>query len=201
MALNSSNAFKFTFQGDRGLLREEHGRLSCACGIPVRDPGAEPAPSSGPTGEGAQGGAMRAPGLAWRWCKSWCNSMFGNHDGGEPEGHGSTFIVHLPFGTAHPCRSTSETRSHWPPPPWESGVPEEASRWPRRRPCRPRDPPAGQRDTRGAGERPRVLLADDNTDMRTISAVPRAGLRGRGRGRARRGPWRWWRAVHRTWCR
>ena len=117
--------------------------------------------------EGAQGRSYEGTGIGLALVQELVHLHAGTLTVASQEGHGSTFIVHLPFGTAHlapdhvreavPLTSTALG---------SQAFLEEAARW-----LAEEGPPAApvppDHEVTGApGERPRVLLADDNADMR-----------------------------------
>ena len=110
---------------------------------------------------------MRAPGLGWRWCKSWCTSMPAPSRWRARRGTARRSSCTSPSARPTSRRTTSE-----------SAVPlastalgsqaflEEAARWLAEE-APPAEPVPPDHEVTGApGERPRVLLADDNADMR-----------------------------------
>ncbi len=177
-----SNAFKFTFEGDiTVLLREQPGSVE----LIVRDTGVGIPPEAMPrlferfyrvhnmpsrTHEGTGIGLALVHELV---------KLHGGTVTAHSEcGVGSTFIVALPFGRAHlPADQTASGSESF------TGIGadpfvEEALRWlpdePGLPPVQKRDGPSDVRrhDPVGVGQmaatdgRPRIVLADDNADMR-----------------------------------
>ena len=137
----------------------------------------------------------RAAASAWRWSASWSACTAARSTAESTPDVGTTFTVTLPFGSAHLPADRLAPPSHDGPTVSAGAVPfvTEALRWlpavrrrrRRRRPPSPRQPPS-----RGP-EAGRVLVADDNADMReylqrllaprysVASVVRRAGRAGR----------------------
>jgi PAS domain S-box-containing protein len=167
-----SNAFKFTFQGEIAVsLREEHGQAV----LRVRDTGTGIPARELPhlferfhRVEGAQGRSYEGTGIGLALVQELVHLHAGTITVASQEGHGSTFIVHLPFGTAH--LAPDHVRDAVPLVSTALGSQaflEEASRWLAEEAPPPVETLPPDSGTPGVpGERPRVLLADDNTDMR-----------------------------------
>ena len=129
---------------------------------------------------------------AWRWCRSWSRLHGGTVDVESALGQGTTFTVALPRGTRAPAAGAASPPRRAPGRrrPTRRAYVEEALRW------LPGDRRgAGAADGRRAVPAPtraaRVLVADDNADMRDylarlLGARWRRRGRGRRRGRARR---------------
>jgi PAS domain S-box-containing protein len=164
-----SNAFKFTFQGEIAVaLREEQGWAV----LRIRDSGTGiPADELPHLFErfhrvaGAPGRSYEGTGIGLALVQELVHLHAGTIAVESREGYGSTFTVRLPLGTAH--LAPDQVRPSAPLASTALGSQaflEEATRW------LPEavQPPAETVPTSRAasGERPRVLLADDNADMR-----------------------------------
>ena len=177
-----SNAFKFTFEGgDRGAARGAGGARELPCATPAsasRPTSCRALRALPPRGGRARRARTRAPASGSRWCSELVRL------------HGGTVAVESELGRGH-ARSSSTSRSataHLPADQLATAPPaastraraprhyvEEALRW----------LPSGRGDGAGAtaelrraggpraptpGRRPRVLLVDDNADMREYLA-------------------------------
>jgi signal transduction histidine kinase/DNA-binding response OmpR family regulator len=163
-----SNAFKFTFEGEIALsLRREAGRAV----LEVRDTGTGiPAAELAQVFqrfhrvEGARGRSLEGSGIGLSLVQELVRLHMGEVSVQSEPGRGSTFRVSLPLGSAH----LPKARPGAAPAPASglrgaayvveilSWLPEDADRTPP-----PRSPAEPGR------QRPRILLADDNADMRT----------------------------------
>jgi PAS domain S-box-containing protein len=170
-----SNAFKFTFAGEIAvLLREQNG----AARLTVRDTGTGiPADQLNKLFdrfhrvEGARGRSFEGSGIGLALVRELVKLHHGEIGVDSEEGRGSAFHVTIPLGAAH--LSAGRIREDTPGLAAASqaqGFVEEALRWlpddalpdagePRAAP-RPAAPASGMADRR------RVLLADDNADLR-----------------------------------
>ena len=172
-----SNAVKFTFDG-------RHHRRACA-GRRLRRPhrrrhrhrhpgrGAAPAVRAVPPGRAAPARApARAAASAWRWCASWWGCTAARSPPRASPDVGTTFTVTPPpraRRTCRPSRSPADAgaagRVHRPPrrssPRRCAGCPTRAR--PAARRCRASTPPTPTPWRVAPG---RVLVADDNADMR-----------------------------------
>ena len=173
-----SNAFKFTLHGDhRGgsalvrRPRRAHVCATAASGSPRAS--CRTCSSASIASRARRAEASKAPGSASRSCRSWSKLHGGSVRVSSVEGQGSTFDVSIPTGTAHlpperiVDRATAPVATHVAP------YLLEASQWlasdghssipltPSVEDVRECSTP-GQA---GAG-RERVLVADDNADMR-----------------------------------
>jgi signal transduction histidine kinase len=167
-----SNAFKFTFEGKIAVtLREDNGTAA----LTVSDTGTGIPEAELPRlferfhrVEGVVGRTHEGSGIGLALVQELVKMHGGTVDAHSTEGRGSSFMVRIPFGTAHLPRSSIDgqrtqastaTRS-------EAFV-AEAARWISSKP----DPYWEQEvDSVGAlqasADRPRVLIADDNSDIR-----------------------------------
>jgi signal transduction histidine kinase/DNA-binding response OmpR family regulator len=180
-----SNAFKFTFEGEIQVAlrwREERVELS------VRDTGVGIPEADLPKVfqrfhrvRGAQSRTHEGTGIGLALVQELARLHGGDIDVQSREGEGSTFTVTIQTGTAHlPSHKVVGGRSPVSPAVGASPYVEEALRWfPEKAledvqnellqrellavPCPPSEA-EGQRD------RPRILLADDNADMRQYVA-------------------------------
>ena len=159
-----SNAFKFTERGRIAVrLRAAGGRAEVAvedtgCGIPAAELGNVFRRFH--RIEGTRGRTYEGTGIGLALVQELARLHGGEVRVESVEGRGSTFTVSVPFGTAHlPAdRIASGSTADLPAIRRDAFV-EEALRW------LPDEVPDTAVDTPGAG-RPRVLLADDNADMR-----------------------------------
>ena len=176
-----SNAFKFTFEGEIEVrLRAVGG----AAELTVRDTGIGIAPEEIPhlferfhRVEGARGRTYEGTGIGLALVQELVRLHGGSVRVESVSGEGSSFIVRVPFGQAHLSaervqagRTLSSTAFS------ADAYVEEALRWLPDESFGKLDggtPPAGifkpQRESPESqfeGERPRILLADDNADMR-----------------------------------
>ncbi|HEX2572136.1 MAG TPA: ATP-binding protein [Polyangia bacterium] len=175
-----SNAFKFTFAGSITVaLRAVGGGFE----LEVRDTGTGIPTAELPRlferfhrVEGARGRTYEGSGIGLALIHELVRLHGGTIRVESTEGQGSAFTVSLPEGAAHlpqdrigARRGLTSTATH--------GVlfVEEAQRWlPEEEPAEPAEaaPPAAPREgeAKPLEDRPRVLLADDNADMRDYLA-------------------------------
>ena len=184
-----SNALKFTFDG-------RHHRPRCARSTTPpsltverhrhRRPGrgaAAAVRAVPPRRASARAGPARAAASAWRWCASWWRCTAARSPPRATPDVGTTFTVTLPFGSAHLPAEQRGTRPSPDGPAVSAGGRAVRRRGPalaardagrRRRPAVAAVDAAG----RAAGAPGRVLVADDNADMRELPApAARAALR------------------------
>ncbi|HEY1503506.1 MAG TPA: ATP-binding protein, partial [Stellaceae bacterium] len=177
IALNLlSNAFKFTLAGE--IAVELHARDAMA-ELSVRDTGTGIPTEELPRLferfhriEGSQGRTFEGSGIGLALVSELVKQLGGSITVESTPGQGSTFTVVVPFGTAHMSQGAIDSRS--PTPAASSRADayvQEALRWlpDAARPAEPvaqaaMDDLGDDREALGAGER--ILLADDNADMR-----------------------------------
>ena len=176
-----SNAFKFTLQGEVAVRLESNNGEAV---LSISDTGLGIPEDERPhiferfhRVEGAKGRTYEGTGIGLALVQELIKAHGGSVTVASAVGRGSTFTVRFPFGKNHlppdrviPAAAPPETRSHvepyvgealgWlagekgPPPDVPARVPEEG-------------PAPGGHGSAAPGERPaRVLLADDNADMR-----------------------------------
>ncbi|MGH7212215.1 MAG: ATP-binding response regulator, partial [Acetobacteraceae bacterium] len=159
-----SNAFKFTFQGRITVGLRDAGD---AAELTVRDTGIGIAEAELPRlferfhrVEDARGRTMEGSGIGLALVQELVRLHGGTIGVESTPGHGSVFTVRVPFGTAHlPADRIGAAR----PAASSAGTAQafvaEALRW-----LPGADP--NDTDSQDAPPRPRILLADDNADMR-----------------------------------
>jgi signal transduction histidine kinase len=176
-----SNAFKFTFEGEIAVsLRQAGG----ATELRVRDTGTGIPPAEMPRlferfhrVENARGRTHEGSGIGLALVHELVKLHGGSITAGSEVGRGTTFLVSIPLGSEHlPRERVGSGRGPAPTAAGASLFVEEALRWLPHDEADgasaelPTDPddlsalllPAGQ----AASDRPRVLVADDNADMR-----------------------------------
>jgi signal transduction histidine kinase len=177
-----SNAFKFTFAGEISVGVRSHGdRVE----LTVRDSGRGIPPAELPRiferfhrVEGAKGRSFEGTGIGLSLVQELVKLHGGSVRASSVEGQGSTFVVSLPTGSGH---LPAERIVDRPAPAAGSGLAPyllEASQWVgsgkevQNAPLEPlQDMPVAPDQENGSGrERPRVLVADDNADMREYLA-------------------------------
>jgi signal transduction histidine kinase len=167
-----SNAFKFTFAGEIEVKLDLHdGRAR----LTVRDTGVGIPSDELPRvfdrfhrAEGTRGRSIEGSGIGLSLVKELVALHGGEVTVSSVLGEGSAFTVTLPFGTAHlpPDRIAAA------PQPSSTALGarpfvEEALRWLPEGPEHPPPSTASSGDGSAAGSRrPRVIVADDNADMR-----------------------------------
>ena len=175
-----SNAFKFTFEGAIGVsLREVDGKAE----LRVRDTGTGIPEEEMPRiferfhrVENVRGRTHEGSGIGLALVQELVKLHGGAISAESRPGQGSTFTVRLPLGTAHlPADRVGAGSTLASTATAAQSFVEEALRW------LPDDPRAGPRGgshpdleaaprphvgERAEGHRPRVLVADDNADMR-----------------------------------
>ncbi|MBZ5605448.1 MAG: GAF domain-containing protein, partial [Acidobacteriia bacterium] len=154
-----SNAFKFTFEGGVTVRLRREGEQAV---LTVSDTGAGIPEHELPRiferfhrVEGAQGRTYEGTGIGLALIQEYVKLHGGTIEAASRLGEGTTFTVKLPFGSAHLDRARVAHNERF------AGRTEifaaEADTW--------LEPPAKE-DRAAGGERPRILLADDNADMR-----------------------------------
>jgi len=167
-----SNAFKFTFEGEIAVELEPAQNGSLAQ-LTVRDSGTGIPPEEMPRlferfhrVEGARGRTHEGTGIGLALVQELVKLHGGTISVESELGHGSSFTVRIPFGTAHlpperigaaPAASSTATRTE--------AFLEEALGWLPMNPHALREAAAPGVSV-APGLRGRVLLADDNGDMR-----------------------------------
>jgi PAS domain S-box-containing protein len=161
-----SNAFKFTNEGHIAVRLRAAGPM---VELVVEDSGIGIPPAELPRlferfhrVEGARGRTMEGSGIGLALVQELVKLHGGSISIESTPGQGSTFTVAIPFGSAHlrqeqigAARGLASTATR------ADAFVEEALRWLDAAP-----PPEPQPVLPQAGPRPRVLLADDNADMR-----------------------------------
>jgi PAS domain S-box-containing protein len=177
-----SNAFKFTHQGEIAVTLRQVGQTA---ELSIRDTGAGIPEEELPRlfkrfhrVRGVQGRSLEGTGIGLALVQELVKLHGGSIRAESSSGRGTTFIVSVPLGSAASLRaSESET-----PPPSQSGAGPflaDALRWLSDSVSRDSQPPALQHEAecpspdrleqgrdQPVGDRPRVLVADDNGDMR-----------------------------------
>ena len=167
-----SNAFKFTFEGEIAVVLRRVGRR---VRLEVRDTGTGIAAEEMPRlferfhrVRNARGRSHEGSGIGLALVQELVKQHGGKINATSQPGVGTTFMILLPLGSAHlPPDQVDETPAPAAANPSALPFVEEALRW----------LPGGERDDdttadRGVaagtsgGKRPRVLVADDNADMR-----------------------------------
>lgn len=172
-----SNAFKYTLEGEiRVSMREERGVAE----LSVQDTGTGIPEAELPNlfnrfhrVEGARGRTHEGTGIGLALVQELARLHGGTVSVESRPGAGSTFTVRVPLGTTHlPADRIGGTRPNVSTALGADPFVEEALRWlPDADQTRPLPPGAGveppsQRASAAATGRPRILLADDNADMR-----------------------------------
>ncbi len=170
-----SNAYKFTFEGGvRVSLRTSAD--GCAAEFEVSDTGAGIPDHELPRlferfhrVEGARGRTHEGTGIGLALVQELVKLHGGSITAESRIGKGSSFTVRIPFGCAHLPESRVGTARHAPGSMRASAYAEEALRWlpdaDVETEILPEAAPAPQH-TLENGARPKILLADDNADMR-----------------------------------
>ncbi len=178
-----SNAFKFTFEGEIAVTLRQVGR---AAELRVRDTGTGIPADEMPRlferfhrVENARGRTHEGSGIGLALVQELVKLHGGTISAESAPGQGSTFVVTVPLGSAHlPPGQIGEGRAIAPAGSGAGAFVEEALRWlpdgaaqdeqDSELPPYPEALPAvyQQPGQVGADERPRVLVADDNADMR-----------------------------------
>ncbi|HYP27575.1 MAG TPA: ATP-binding protein [Blastocatellia bacterium] len=180
-----SNAFKFTFEGRIEVSMHSSGE---AAEMVVRDTGIGIPPEEMPNlferfhrVEGARGRSLEGTGIGLALVQELVRLHGGSVRVESDYGRGTAFIVSVPFGCAHlppdriqAARTVASTALR------ASAYVEEASRWLPNEAPRPGaggpdgegvfDMPREARREAASGPRARILLADDNADMRDYAA-------------------------------
>jgi len=162
-----SNAFKFTLKGGIEVALRAVGRNA---ELTVRDTGAGIPPEEMPKlferfhrVEGTPGRTQEGSGIGLALVQELARLHGGEVRAESELGRGTVFFVTVPFGKAHlPAEHIGAARPLESPQIGAAPFVEEALRW---IPDARED--GGQpQPTAGKGTRPRILLADDNSDMR-----------------------------------
>ena len=174
-----SNAFKFTFEGEIRIALKADGQEA---GLTVSDTGTGIAKSEIPRLferfhriEGARGRSHEGSGIGLALVQELVK-MHGGHIAVESEeGKGTTFSISIPLGTANPARVSAANASQSTPlTARTTAFVEEALRWlPGITDREEFDSDADLADippALGDARRARILLADDNADMRAYVA-------------------------------
>ncbi len=165
-----SNAFKYTLDGSVSVKLEEHDKK---VELSVTDTGAGIPDHELPRlferfhrVEHTRGRTHEGTGIGLALVNELAKLHRGEVSVRSSLGHGTTFTVSLDFGTAHLPANRIETRKDLGSASEDTNAyVEEALRWLPETISTPRD--AGEIEGRNASQaRSRVLLADDNTDMR-----------------------------------
>ncbi len=168
-----SNAFKFTFEGRIEVVLRQAGSTA---ELAVQDTGTGIPADQIPhlferfhRVEGARGRTQEGSGIGLALVKELVRLHGGDIRVESRPGEGSTFTVTVPFGTSHlPADRIGTARPQTSVAQVAIPYVEEALRW------LPEDDEAGRQSAPAepgelrsvSGDRPRVLLADDNADMR-----------------------------------
>jgi PAS domain S-box-containing protein len=167
-----SNAFKFTLEGEIGVALRQVGPEA---ELTVRDTGVGiPEEELSRLFErfhqvrGVQGRALEGTGIGLALVEELVKLHGGSIRVESTCGRGSTFFVSVPMGSVPLTPERDAGRAATPRAPLDVGpYVAEATRWlPDRRPGEAGPNGRPQADKQKAGVRPRVLVADDNGDMR-----------------------------------
>jgi PAS domain S-box-containing protein len=162
-----SNAFKFTFAGEIAVALRQFGQ--CAV-LTVRDTGTGIPADQMPyvferfhQVDGVHGRTQEGSGIGLALVRELVRLHGGEVQAESEVGRGSTFTVSIPLGASHlPADRIGAVRTVGSTALGAAPYVEEALRWlPLVSP-----PPAERTFHSSSGRRPRVLLADDNADMR-----------------------------------
>jgi hypothetical protein len=165
-----SNAFKFTFEGSIAVrLRAREGQVE----LSVADTGTGIPQEDLPKiferfhrVEGARGRSFEGTGIGLALVSELARAHGGRVRVESALGKGSTFVVSIPFGADHLPTEAVARESDAGPEPAASPVLLEAAQWTRSaQPARPADQAPRVAES-AAGTADRVLVADDNADMR-----------------------------------
>jgi PAS domain S-box-containing protein len=169
-----SNAFKFTHEGEIAVTLR---RVGPEAELSVRDTGVGIPEEELPRlferfhqVRGARGRALEGTGIGLALVQELVKLHGGSIRAESTYGQGSTFIVSVPLGSVPLAADPGAGRA--PPPPALVDVDPsaaEGARWLLERvqaAAGPSGSPQGQADKQSAGVRPRVLIVDDNGDMR-----------------------------------
>lgn len=176
-----SNAFKFTFQGEIAVSLRSYGDHVA---LTVRDSGTGISSHELPhiferfhRVAGAQGRSFEGTGIGLSLVQELVKLHGGWVRAASVEGQGSTFEVSLPSGSAHLPAERIVDRAATPVATSVAPYLLEASQWigsgqePWETPAAPmQDVPASPSPEQSGRERARVLVADDNADMRDYLA-------------------------------
>ncbi len=171
-----SNAFKYTLQGRIAVSLRQDGR---AVELAVRDTGTGIPPDQMPhlferfhRVEGARGRTQEGSGIGLALVRELARLHGGDVRAESEFGKGTVFAVTVPLGTAHlPQDRIKASRTLGSTALGATAYVQEALRWlpdsEEERPARPDvEDVADASRPLATGERPRILLADDNADMR-----------------------------------
>jgi signal transduction histidine kinase len=165
-----SNAFKFTLEGGIEVALRAAGRNA---ELTVRDTGAGIPPAEMPKlferfhrVEGTPGRTQEGSGIGLALVHELVRLHGGEVRAESEPGRGTTFFVTIPFGRDHlPAERTGAGTGLAPAPAGAAPFVEEALRWIPDTEAPPVSE-TGEAAAAGEGPRPRILLADDNSDMR-----------------------------------
>jgi PAS domain S-box-containing protein len=167
-----SNAFKFTFQGEVSVT------LNCVenviAQLVVKDTGIGIQPDELPRiferfhrVEGARGRTHEGAGIGLALVQELVKLHGGSIRAESAPGKGSTFVVSIPFGKKHlPTDRVREQRAPAPAGPIVAGYVEEAEHWLPSTDTSEGPPEIENAPALCAVDRPLILVADDNPDMR-----------------------------------
>ena len=162
-----SNAFKFTLEGEIAVSVRQQGRMA---ELRVRDTGAGIPPEEMPRlferfhrVESTRGRTHEGSGIGLALVQELIRLHGGEASAESVLGQGTTFTIRLPVGTAHlPADRLGEGTESGATAAVAAPFVEEALRWlPEGAPASPPLEPSNESDTRA-----RILVADDNVDMR-----------------------------------
>ncbi len=156
-----SNAFKFTFQGEIAVRLERRDEHAC---LTVRDSGsgipAEELPNLFQRFhrvQGSHGRTYEGSGIGLALINELVKLHGGTIGATSQEGAGSCFEISIPFGSSHlPAECLSQDAAPSAVSPMRSAFIEEASGW----------VPEPRRARAANASRRRIVIADDNADMR-----------------------------------
>jgi DNA-binding NtrC family response regulator/signal transduction histidine kinase len=163
-----SNAFKFTFEGE---IRADLRQVDTAVEFSVSDTGVGIPQSDLPhvferffSGRGTRGRTHEGSGIGLALVQELVRLHGGAVRVASVPGQGSTFTVSLPLGKDHlPAERLSDIRTPTTPSTGASAFVEEALHW---LPEKAAEGAALAQPNGNSTERPRILVVDDNADMR-----------------------------------